>query len=100
MSSSKVPRIIKASRKSVYNAFVDPKSVAIWLAPDNMRGEVHTFDTREGGTFRISLIYLDAHSSEGKTSKGKDTFQDKFAELVPYKKIVEVVEFESTNPRR
>lgn len=98
--TSKISRIIKAPRQAVYNAFIDPQLVAQWLAPDNMRGEVHVFDASEGGTFRMSLTYLDPqHSPGGKTSKDKDSFRGKFAELLPYEKIVELIEFDSADPR-
>jgi uncharacterized protein YndB with AHSA1/START domain len=98
-ASTRVSRILKAERKAVYQAFLDPDSVASWLAPNNMKGQVHAFDAREGGTFRMSLTYLDPeHSLGGKTSEHTDTFQGRFVELVPYEKIVEVVEFESQDP--
>jgi uncharacterized protein YndB with AHSA1/START domain len=75
--------------------FLDPDTVASWLAPDNMTGHVHTFDAREGGKFRMSLTYQEPGHLPGKTSGDADTFQGRFVELVPYAKIVEVVEFES-----
>ena len=54
--------------------FLDPDRVALWLAPDNMKGHVHTFDAREGGTFRMSLTYQDqTHPVSGKTSEDTDT---------------------------
>ncbi len=74
-------------------------AVAAWLSPDNMKGQMHAFDAREGGRFRMSLTYLDPeHSLGGKTTEDTDTFQGRFVELVPYEKIVEVVEFESEDP--
>ncbi|MGB9071391.1 MAG: SRPBCC family protein [Terriglobales bacterium] len=98
-ASTRVSRIVKAERKAVYRAFLDPASLALWLPPDNMRGQVHAFDARQGGRFRISLTYEDpGHSLGGKTSEDTDTVQGRFVELVPYAKIVEVVEFESQDP--
>jgi len=98
-ASTRVTGIIKAERKAVYHAFLDPDSVASWLAPNNMRGHAHAFDAREGGTFRMSLRYQNTERSlAGKTSEDTDTFQGRFFELVPDKKIVEVVEFESQDP--
>ncbi len=99
-SSTRVSRIIKAPRRAVYQAFLDPVSIVSWLAPDNMRGHVHVFDAREGGIFRISLTYQDqVHSLSGKTSEDTDTFQGRFVELIPYERIVEVIVFESQEPR-
>jgi uncharacterized protein YndB with AHSA1/START domain len=98
-SSTRVSRVIKAERNVVYSAFLDPDSVAAWLAPNSMTGHVHVFEPREGGRFRMSLTYRNAdHPVAGKTSADTDTVQGRFVELVPNKKIVEVVEFESQDP--
>jgi uncharacterized protein YndB with AHSA1/START domain len=75
-SSTRVSKVIKASRAAVYQVFLDPISLIAWLPPDNMRGQVHVFDAREGGAFRISLTYQDqAHPLRGKTSEDTDTVQ-------------------------
>ncbi len=93
---SSVSRIIKASRKSIYQAFTDPKLVAVWLAPNNMRCEVHCFNAREGGSFEMTLSYLNAEdATKGKTSANKDSFKGRFTKLIPYKKIEEIIEFDS-----
>jgi uncharacterized protein YndB with AHSA1/START domain len=98
-ASTRVSRIIKAGRKAVYDAFLNPDSLAQWLPPNNMTGHVHAFEAREGGAFRMSLTYPEPeHSLGGKTSEDTDTFRGRFVELVPYSKIVEVVEFESQDP--
>ena len=48
----------------------------------------------------MSLTYQDREQSPGgKTSEDTDTFQGRFTELVPDEKIVEVIEFESQDPR-
>jgi hypothetical protein len=48
----------------------------------------------------MSLTYEDPKSSpRGKTSEDTDTVQGRFVALVPYEKIVWVVEFESQDPR-
>jgi uncharacterized protein YndB with AHSA1/START domain len=99
-ASTRVSRIIKAPRKALYQACLDPNAVAVWRAPDNMKGHVHVFEAREGGTFRMSLTYLDPeHSPGGKTSDDTDIFHGRFIELVPDEKIVEAIEFESPDPR-
>jgi uncharacterized protein YndB with AHSA1/START domain len=58
---------------------------------------VHSFDGREGGTYRISLTY-DAPTGAGKTTAQTDTYHGRFVELVPDERVVEVVEFETTAP--
>jgi len=62
-----------------------------------MKSEIHTFDAREGGTFRISLTY-DEPSAIGKTSAHTDTYHGRFVKLVPNEQIVEMVEFETSDP--
>ena len=99
-ASTQVSRVIKAPRKAVYQACLDPDALASWRAPDNMKGRVHVFEAREGGRFRVSLTYQDPkHSPGGKTTEDTDSFQGRFIELVPCAKIVEMIEFESRDPR-
>lgn len=96
---TEVSRIIKAQRQAVYRACLDPVAVAAWRAPDNMKGHMHFFDARQGGTYRMSLTYQDAaRSVGGKTSEDTDSFHGRFVELVPDEKIVEAVAFESSDP--
>jgi uncharacterized protein YndB with AHSA1/START domain len=58
---------------------------------------VHEFDAREGGSFRISLTY-DEPTGTGKTTAHTDTYHGRFVRLVPNQQVVEVVEFETTDP--
>jgi uncharacterized protein YndB with AHSA1/START domain len=62
-----------------------------------MTSVVHEFDAREGGSFRISLTY-DAPTGTGKTTAHTDTYHGRFARLVPNEQVVEVLEFETTDP--
>jgi uncharacterized protein YndB with AHSA1/START domain len=99
-ASTRVSMIVKAPRRAVYRACLDPNALATWRAPDSMTGHVRVFDAREGGTFRMSLTYTNPeHSPGGKTSEFTDTFNGRFVSLVPDEKIVEVIEFESPDPR-
>jgi uncharacterized protein YndB with AHSA1/START domain len=96
----RVSRTVKAPRGTVYRACLDPDAIVKWRVPDTMTGRMHVFEAREGGRFRMSLTYLDPKSSPGgKTSDNTDTFQGRFAELIPDEKIVEIVEFESDDPK-
>lgn len=67
------------------------------MVPDGMTSEVHAFDPREGGSFRISLTY-DEPTAAGKTTAHTDTYHGRFVELVPDDRIVEAVEFETDDP--
>jgi uncharacterized protein YndB with AHSA1/START domain len=92
-------RIIKASPEKIYQAFLDPEAIAAWRPPEGMTCEIYEFNPREGGTYRMSFGYADKdHKVGGKTSEDADVFQGRFMELVPGKRIVELVEFESDDP--
>jgi uncharacterized protein YndB with AHSA1/START domain len=97
MSSTRVVRHIKASRAAVYRALLDPQAVARWRVPTGMSSDVHEFDAREGGSFRVSLTY-DAPTKTGKTTSHTDTYHGRFVTLVPNEQVVEVLEFETTEP--
>lgn len=81
----------------VYRALLDPDAVATWMVPDGMTSEVHTFEAREGGAFRISLTYESATGS-GKTTARTDTHHGRFVRLIPNELVVETVEFETPDP--
>jgi len=90
---------MKARRNDVYKALVDQDMVASWLAPGTMRCVVHEFEPHDGGRFRMSLIYKDpAEGPGGKTTEDTDTFHRRFVRLVPYERVVQLVEFESEQP--
>ena len=91
---SKVVRQIAAPRHDVYAALLDAAAVASWRVPDDMTSLVHEFDPREGGSFRVSLSYTDA-TRAGKTSRNTDTYRGRFLELVPDRRVVEAVEFDT-----
>ncbi len=73
------------------------RAVATWMVPTGMTSQVHAFDAREGGSFRVSLTY-DAPTRVGKTTAHTDTYHGRFVKLVPSERVVEVVEFETTDP--
>jgi uncharacterized protein YndB with AHSA1/START domain len=97
MTSTSITQFIKAPREAVYRALLDPHAVARWKVPDGMSCQVHEFDAREGGALRISLTY-DAPDQTGKTTAHTDTYHGRFVRLVPNEQVVEVDEFETTDP--
>lgn len=97
VGSTRVSRHFKATRASVYRALIDADAVARWKVPAEMTCQVHAFDGREGGVFRISLTY-DAPDRIGKTTPHTDTYHGRFVELVPNERVVEVDEFETADP--
>lgn len=88
---------MSAPRLSVYTALLNPDAIARWRVPAGMSCQVHQFDAREGGSFRISLTY-DSPSGAGKSTSQTDTYHGRFATLVPNEQVVEVVEFETADP--
>jgi uncharacterized protein YndB with AHSA1/START domain len=97
MSTTRLSRHMRAPRAAIYRALLDPAAVAQWMVPDGMRSEVHAFEPRVGGAFRISLTY-DAPEGQGKSSAHTDTYHGRFVELVPDEKVVETMEFETSDP--
>ena len=97
MSSTHIRHRINAPRAVVYRALLDADAVATWMVPTGMTSHVHAFDPHEGGAFRISLTY-DAPTGTGKTTAHTDTYHGHFVKLVPNEQVVEVVEFETTDP--
>jgi uncharacterized protein YndB with AHSA1/START domain len=88
---------VNAPRARVYQALVDPDEIARWRVPAGMSSLVHEFDAREGGVFRISLTY-DAEEQAGKSEEHMDTYRGYFAQLVLNERVVEVLEFEASDP--
>jgi uncharacterized protein YndB with AHSA1/START domain len=97
MSSTRVSSHINAPRAAVYRAIIDARAVESWMVPDGMTSQVHEFDAREGGRFRISLTY-DEPTATGKSSAHTDTYYGRFVELVADQRVVETMEFETDAP--
>jgi uncharacterized protein YndB with AHSA1/START domain len=97
MYSTRASRHVNASRAAVYRALLDPDAVARWRVPEGMTSEVHEFDAREGGTFRVSLTYT-APDRTGKTEARTDTYHGRFVTLVPDTEVVEEFAFETGDP--
>ncbi|MEU6485814.1 SRPBCC domain-containing protein [Streptomyces sp. NPDC046887] len=97
MYTTRVSRRVRAPRRAVYRALLDPGAVARWRVPDGMTCEVHLFDARAGGRFRVSLRYGDP-AATGKSAEHTDTYSGVFTELVPDERVVEELAFETADP--
>lgn len=97
MSTTTVRQHIAAPRAAVYRALLDPAAIPRWKVPDGMRCAVHRFEPREGGAIHVSLTY-DAPTGTGKTTAHTDTYHGRLVRLVPDTEIVEVDEFETSDP--
>lgn len=97
-ASSRNTKKIQASAELLYDCFLNPDALAIWLAPGNMTGKVHDFELKIGGGYTMSLFYPeDTPANEGKTADKEDRFYARFMEFIPFKKIVESIHFDSSN---
>jgi uncharacterized protein YndB with AHSA1/START domain len=98
-NSSRISRVINASREAIFRAFTDPSALEIWLVPGDMTGKVHEFDLRAGGGYQMSLYYPSSEpDNRGKTSDREDRFTARFVELTPPSKIVEAITFDTEDP--
>ena len=97
MYTTQVSGHVDAPRSAVYRVLVSAEEIAQWRVPPDMSSQVHEFDAREGGRFRISLTY-DAPAGAGKSAAHTDTYRGHFARLVPDEQVVEVLEFETEDP--
>jgi len=98
MFSTRLHQHINAPRAAVFAALLDPGAVGRWRVPAGMTAQVHEFDAREGGRFRVSLSYDDGQGigkSEGRT----DTYHGWFEQIVPNRQVVEKIEFEAMSPQ-
>lgn len=82
----------------VFAAFVDQDALATWLPPAEMTGEITGFDAREGGGFTMRLTYPAGSSGQGKTTADSDVTHVQIDELVPDRRVVWGVEFDSDDP--
>ena len=97
--STRTSRVIRASRETVYRAFMDPEALATWLSPQGMTGRIHTFQGGVGGGYTMSLFYPPTEEVQrGKTAEREDRFTARFVELTPPSRIVEAVDFDSPDP--
>lgn len=83
---------------SFCRALLVARAVATWMVPTGMTSQVHAFDPREGGAFRISLTY-GAPTGTGKTSTHTDRYHGLFVKLVTNEQVVELVESRQQIPK-
>ena len=97
LGTTRLTQHVNAPPANVYRALIDAEAVATWMVPQGMTSQVHRFESREGGSFRISLTY-DTPTETGKTAAHTDTYHGRFSKLVPNQQVVEAIEFETDNP--
>lgn len=97
MSSTRVVRVLRAPRERVFRALLDPDAVATWRVPAGMTAEIHRFDARVGGRYRISLTY-DSPDQAGKSTAHTDTYHGYFQSITDGRHVKEQMEFETDDP--
>lgn len=92
-------QFVKAPPEDVYAAFMDPAVLVAWLPPGEMTGQIHAFDGRVGGGYRMSRFYPPSERTHrGKTAEREDRMSVRFVELTPPHRIVYAVTFDSDDP--
>ena len=96
---TRTSKLIRARPEEVYEAVMNPAALVEWLPPGEMTGEIHAFDARVGGGYRMSLFFPPTERTfRGKTSDREDMVTVRFVELAPPRRIVEAVNFHATDP--
>jgi uncharacterized protein YndB with AHSA1/START domain len=90
-------RVILATPRTLFRAFIDPEMLASWRASEGMTARIERFDPRIGGGYRIVLTYAQDSDARGKTSPREDVADVRFVEL-SIDGIVEQVRFVSDDP--
>ena len=95
----RVSRLVPAPPERIYDALVDPEALVRWLPPEGMTGRIDAFEPRAGGRFEMTLAYSrEEDAGAGKSSADEDRVRGRFAELVPGRRVVQLVRFESDDP--
>ena len=82
-------RVLRAPPARVYKGFLDPDGLAKWLPPYGVTCQVHSFDPRVGGGFRMSFTNF--------TSGNGHSFGGEYLELVTNQKIRYTDKFDDPN---
>lgn len=67
-STIQLHRVLRAPAERIYRAFTDADAMAKWLPPYGFTCQVHQFDARVGGAFRMSFCNFstgDSHAFGG-----------------------------------
>jgi uncharacterized protein YndB with AHSA1/START domain len=90
-------RVIAAEAAEIYRAFIEPEAIVKWLPPAGARAKLEAFEPREGGAFRMRLVFEGPHV-QGKTKGDTDVVDGIFEQLVPGQLVTQRFKFVSDNP--
>lgn len=88
-------RDIKAPAETIYRAFLSRDAMSCWLPPAGATGVIDVFEPHEGGRFRLTLTF---ETAPGKSSANTDVVSGRFVELLPGRRVVMAVDFDSDDP--
>lgn len=91
-------KTIAASPQAIYQAFIDPDKLVVWLPPEGMSAQIDCFEPKKGGRYRIVLTYETSEGTGGKTTETTDVSEGTFTELIPEAKITWSGHFDSADP--
>ena len=91
-------RDINASPEQISRALTAPAALETWQVPGDMKGKVHNYEGSVGGGYQMSLYYPGKSDMRGKTTDQEDRFTARYLELLPGKKIVQAVTFDTSDP--
>jgi uncharacterized protein YndB with AHSA1/START domain len=96
---TRVSRIIEAGRERLFQALTDAAALQACLPPGTMTGRISDFDARDGGGYRMSLLYpASDQQHRGKSGDKEDRVMVRFVELRSPERVLEAVRFESDDP--
>jgi uncharacterized protein YndB with AHSA1/START domain len=88
-STIRLHRVLRASPKVVYRAFLDADAMAKWLPPNGFTGRVHQLDAKIGGSYKMSFTNFATGKSE--------SFGGEYLDLVPNELIRHTDQFDDKN---
>jgi uncharacterized protein YndB with AHSA1/START domain len=85
----RIHRVLRAKPERIYRAFLDADAMIKWLPPNGFTGKVHHWDTKVGGTHKMSFTNF--------TTGRSHSFGGKYLELVPHERIRYTDKFDDPN---
>lgn len=82
-------RVLRAPPERVYRAFLDADALAKWLPPHGFTAQIHQFDARVGGGFRMAFTSFGTGKSH--------SFGGEYLELLPHERIRYTDRFDDPN---
>jgi len=55
MATLVIKRTFDASPEDVFDAWIDPKQVAVWYGPEGFTNDIHEMSVEEGGTYHLTM---------------------------------------------